>query len=111
MTLEGSEGRDVHVTQPAGSARSWQRDPAILCTDLDSCSVLLDPRTQRVFDLNPTGTVVWQWIDQGVDTAVRQVMASFAVDDATARRDVDVLIAQLAAAGLLVPMAPDEPTV
>ncbi len=70
-------------------------------TDLDACSVLLHPRTQRVFDLNPTGTVVWNSIDDGIETAVERVVATFAIDEERARLDVTALLAQLADAGLV----------
>ena len=74
-----------------------------MCTDLDPCMVLLDPRTQRVFDLNPTGTVVWESIDEGIEAAIERVIATFAVDEEDARRDVALLVGQLVAAGLVVP--------
>ena len=82
--------------------QAWRRDPAITCTDLETCSVLLDPRTQRVFDLNPTGSVVWASIDEGVETAVERVVSAFAVGEKAARRDVMDLVEQLAEADLLV---------
>jgi hypothetical protein len=82
--------------------QSWGRDPAVIYTELDRGSVLLDPRTRRVFDLNPTGTVVWESIDEGIETAVERVIARFAVDEENARRDVELLVAQLADAGLVV---------
>ncbi len=86
-----------------GRTHSWRRDPAVRYTDLDPSSVLLDPRTQRIFDLNPAGRVVWESIDEGIETAVERVIATFAVDEEAARRDVALLVAQLADAGLVVP--------
>lgn len=82
-------------------AKEWVRDPAVMFTHIEREAVLLDPRTRRMFDLNRTGTVVWESIEEGVEAAISQVISVFAVDEVTARLDVEALLEQLVEAGLV----------
>ena len=82
-------------------AKEWVRDPAVMFTHIEREAVLLDPRTRRMFDLNRTGTVVWDSIETGVEAAISQVISAFAVDEVTARLDVEALLEQLVEAGLV----------
>ncbi len=79
----------------------WIRDPVVMYTEIEHQAVLLDPRTRRVFDLNRTGTVVWDSIDEGIETAVMRVVTVFEIDEASARIDVELLLRQLVEAGLV----------
>ena len=79
----------------------WIRDPVVMHTEIEREAVLLDPRTRRMFDLNRTGTVVWESIDEGIDAAIMRVVAVFEIDEASARNDVESLLRQLAEAGLV----------
>ena len=81
---------------------SWGRDPVVMFTEVGRGAVLLDPRTRRIFDLNPTGTVVWVSIDEGIESVVVRLVERFAIDEETARRDVEGLLAQFVEAGLVV---------
>lgn len=79
----------------------WIRDPAVLFTEIAREAVLLDPRTRRMFDLNRTGTVVWDALDDGIEVAVSRVVAAFEIDEAKARIDVESLLLRLVEAGLV----------
>ena len=79
----------------------WVRDPVVMFTEIEGEAVLLDPRTRRMFDLNRTGTVLWESIDDGIDTVVARIVASFEIDEISARDDVEALLQQLAGAGLV----------
>lgn len=80
----------------------WVRDPAVLFTEIEREAVLLDPRTRRMFDLNRTGTVVWDSIDEGLETSIARVVATFEIDEVEARADVESLLLRLVEAGLLL---------
>ena len=81
----------------------WSRDEDIIATDLDDEVVLLNPTTRAVFTLNPTGRAVWHRLASAasLDELVAVLVAEFAVDEATAARDVRVLLDDFAAAGLV----------
>ena len=77
------------------------RNPAVMLTEIERNAVLLDPRTRRMFDLNRTGTVVWESIDEGIDAAISRVVSVFEIGEAQARTDVEALLEQLVEAGLV----------
>lgn len=71
--------------------------------DTDYGQVLLDERTGRYWQLNPTGVVVVRTLLDGADenTAVATLTAAYEVDEAQARQDVSALVAGLRTAGLV----------
>lgn len=81
----------------------WRRNPAVIATELEGETVLLDPATRDLFTLNETGQVVWAVIEDGVDAVVARLTSAFAVPADTARADALELVAALADAGLLSP--------
>ena len=80
----------------------WVRDPVVMYTEIEREAVLLDPRSRRMFDLNRTGTVVWESIDEGIEAAILRVVTVFEIDEAAARADVESLLRQLVEAGLVL---------
>lgn len=78
------------------------RDPEILCTEINGESVLLDPRNQRMFSLNRTGTIVWETVEHGMEAIVAGVLSVYDVDESTVRDDVTELLKALEHAGLVV---------
>lgn len=65
--------------------------------------VVLDLASSTYFSTNATGTLLWQLLASGTDRAdlVRALIERFAVDQATAERDVDAFLADLERAQLL----------
>ena len=87
-------------TQPA---KRYRRLDGVIETELGTELILLDPASQAMFSLNAVGARIWRLLDSATDAAiVAAVVTDFDVDDATASRDVAVLLGQLAEAGLLV---------
>lgn len=73
----------------------------MMFTEIERNAVLLDPRTRRMFDLNRTGTVVWEVIDEGIEAAISRVVSIFEIGESQARDDVEALLRQLVEAGLV----------
>ncbi len=75
----------------------------VLCETLGQEAVLLNLETGTYFGLNATGAHAWQELvaSGDPDAARAAVCAAFAVEDAQARRDLDALVADLEAHGLL----------
>ncbi|MBA2277741.1 MAG: PqqD family protein [Chloroflexia bacterium] len=65
--------------------------------------VLLDTRTGSYRGLNPSATVIWLSLADGADerTAVSAVLDRFDVSSEQAQADLDILVQQLVADGLL----------
>ena len=67
-------------------------------------AVLLDLDTMLYYHLDEVGAFTWELLEAGesLDTIAETIARTFAVDAATARRDLDPLVESLAGAGLLV---------
>jgi hypothetical protein len=72
-------------------------------------AILLNLETLLYFHLDEVGAFIWERLETGEppDRIADAVAGTFAVDAATARRDLDPLLASLVAAGLLVSWTSD----
>jgi hypothetical protein len=79
-------------------------NPEVIAKRLDEAAVLVDIATNRIFELNETGTRIWELLGQGFDTdcIVRRLVNEFEVEDAQAVDEVKSLLEQLRTEGLLV---------
>jgi len=78
--------------------------PDVLVAHLAGEAVLLHAGTREYFRLNETGQVVWQMLEQGrdEDAIVAALIAAYEVTDVAARAEVQRIVRELRAAGLLV---------
>jgi len=78
------------------------RDGVLAC-DLAGGAALLDTGSSTYFALNGVGAAVWSLIERSttVNTLVEHVTTTFEVTSATARHDLEDLIANLAQHGLV----------
>jgi hypothetical protein len=76
----------------------------VIFRDLEGEAVLLDLASGRYFGLNPVGTRIWVLLDAGstVDAVVAAIAAEFEADPDEVARDVDELLTELIAKGLVV---------
>ena len=77
-------------------------DDAMVRTVADE-SVILDLASGKYFGLDPVGTRLWQLLSQGcsIEQACIELLGEYEVEEAQLRRDVQKLIADLLAHGLL----------
>ena len=77
----------------------------VLAAHLGDEAVLLDLDGKRYYRLNESAAVIFKTLEDGGgrDDAVRQLLATFEVDEAEAAKAVDALLADLAARGLVTP--------
>ena len=75
----------------------------VLCQEVNGEMVLLDLRSESYFGLDPTGTRIWQLLESGltVQEMIEQMRAEYDVDEKTLRADVEKLLNELSAAGLV----------
>jgi hypothetical protein len=80
----------------------------VIFRDLEGEAVLLDLASGHYYGLNAVGTRVWMLLESGstVDGAAAAIAVEFDADPAEVARDVDELIADLAAKGLVIPGSP-----
>lgn len=78
--------------------------PDALVAHLDNEVVLLHAGTKEYFRLNETGQAIWKLLEKGtdVDGMVASMIETYDVAPDIARSEVDRLLGELEAAGLLV---------
>ena len=78
--------------------------PRVLIQHLDDEAVLLDLRTDSYFSLNEVAARFWQLLadDEDLDACLARLTAEYEIDEATLRSDIEALVEELLAAGLLV---------
>jgi hypothetical protein len=76
---------------------------------LGDTSVVVNVRTNRIYELNRTGSALWELIEAGCDRAsLEQAMLhQFDVEEAELSREIDEALSLLASAGLVVDDAAD----
>ena len=76
---------------------------SVLHQEIDSETILFDVEAGRYYGLNEIGTRIWQLAQQhgAVAPIVATLLEEYAVDEATLRGDIEGLIGQLVAAGLI----------
>jgi hypothetical protein len=80
-----------------------RRNPEVIAKRLDESTVLVDLATSRIFELNETGTRIWELLGEGLDadSVMRHLVDEFEVEHARAEGEVNNLLARLRADGLL----------
>ena len=103
--MNGDERRPVRDDDPTP-----RRAVAAETLLLDDEALLLDPRTDRIHQLNPQASVIWSVLDgEGtVGDLVDDLADAFAVSPDVVRDDVHRLVEQLAAFDLLEGSEPPE---
>jgi coenzyme PQQ synthesis protein D (PqqD) len=78
-------------------------NPEVVAKRLDQVGILVDVATNRIFELNSSGTRVWELLAQGLDTAgiARRLVEEFDVENGRAADNVNNLVAHLRDEGLL----------
>ncbi len=85
---------DRRVTFPA----------TVLHHRLEDETVLLHSTAAHYYGLDEVGTRVWELLQQNgeIDAVVSVLLEEYDIDEATLRGDVDRLVSELAAAGLII---------
>jgi len=90
-------GADTDVT--------FQIPPSVVAQEVEGEAVILDLGSGRYFGLDVAGTRIWQLLGEGKsrETVLRAMLAEFDVDEERLRRDLEALLAELLARGLVEP--------
>jgi hypothetical protein len=78
-------------------------NPEVIAKRLDQTTVLVDISTSRIFELNETGTRIWELLGQGlnVEQIVQYLVSEFEVKDSQAAEELRTLLSQLRDQGLV----------
>lgn len=91
--------------QGPGPGREGTLTPAadVAARRLGDEIVLVNLRTNLIYELNPTGARVWELLVEGCDRPEieRRLLADFDVAEETLRAEIDELLASLLEAGLV----------
>ena len=84
----------------------------VVCRDLAGESVLLNLSTGTYFGLDAVGTRLWHLVTEHGSTAlaIETLIAEYDVDESRLQKDVEALIEQLLAKGLLTTDVEHTPT-
>jgi Coenzyme PQQ synthesis protein D (PqqD) len=91
-----------HESGGEGRARLW---PAadVVSRRLDDQVVLVNLRTNLIYELNETGARLWELLAEGCDRSEveRRMLQEFDVTEDTLRTEIDGLVSSLLTAGLV----------
>ena len=75
----------------------------VLLSNVDDGAVLLHAKRGVYFGLNPVGSEIWTMLTQGLSSSdcVAQLIASYEIDETTAKQDYEELIMELLEQGLI----------
>ncbi len=78
-------------------------NPEVIAKRLDQTTVLVDISTSRIFELNETGTRVWELLGQGLNAEriIQHLVLEFEVADSQAAEELKTLLSQLQNEGLV----------
>jgi hypothetical protein len=82
---------------------TYQSAPQVLARRMPGGAVLVHLDSNRIFELNETGSRIWDLVIDGIDRAgvVERLVAEFDVDVDRAVRELDDLLRALLREGLL----------
>jgi hypothetical protein len=79
-------------------------NPEVIAKRIDQNTVLVDIATSNMFELNETGTRIWELLGQGfnVEQIVKHLASEFEVEASQAAEELKTLLSQLQEQGLVV---------
>lgn len=84
-------------------SRFFRRCPDLLSREVNGETILLHLSGYSYYGMNRAGSAVWRGLahSTSVENLARHMGAEFAVDEATARRDIGIFLAELEGQGLI----------
>ena len=84
--------------------KTYQKNPSVVCTELDDGAILLNLDTKYYYNLNETGLRIWQILDEvGTPLQIAKRLASeYDIDVEGAETSVFRLIKELEIEGLVM---------
>ncbi len=82
---------------------AMRRNPEVIAKRLENTTVLVHLPTSNIFELNETGTRIWELVGEGLETGtiVSRLTTEFEVDHEQAEAQVREVVSRLHANGLV----------
>jgi hypothetical protein len=86
------------------SASAWRSAPDVVVERMEGSALLINLKTNRMFELDSTGARLWDLLTEGldVDAITAQLLREYDVDAAGLAREVDELLRDLESEQLVV---------
>lgn len=83
----------------------YQKNPSIVCTELDDGGILLNLDTKYYYTLNQTGLRIWQILDElkSPSDIVRNLTIEYEVDENMAMQSVARIMKDMERENLIIP--------
>lgn len=106
-TAPGAAGDRGQPVAGDPDAERFAPSPRVRARRVGEETVLLDLGSDRYFALNEVGAEVWAGLERGLDRGeiLAALLAAFDAEEETVRGDLDALLAELLAEGLIRPAA------
>lgn len=90
------------TTSPSGP-RALRPAPDVIARRIDNGTVLIELKTNKIYELNATGTRIWEMLGAGATVAEMQagLQREFEVEAAEAARAIEETLARLSDEGLV----------
>jgi len=87
------------------ATKGWRPAPDVLVERMEDSALLINLTTNRMFELNPTGTHLWDLLVEGldVDAIKARLLRDYVVDASTVDHEVEGLLTRLESEKLVVP--------
>lgn len=89
---------------------TYRRAPGVLLREIDGELLLLNTDTDSYFGLNPSGASMYQHLADGatIQDTIKAICADYSISDEVVTNDLETLVDQLLARGLLLQESPSE---
>jgi coenzyme PQQ synthesis protein D (PqqD) len=92
------------VESGSASASAWRSAPDVVVERMDGSALLINLKTNRMFELDSTGARLWDLLTEGldVDAITAQLHREYDVDASVLAREVEGLLRNLESEQLVV---------
>ncbi|MER3448069.1 MAG: hypothetical protein C4291_15145 [Candidatus Dadabacteria bacterium] len=90
-------------------SRTYQKNPSVVCTELDDGAVLLNLDSKYYYSLNETGLRIWQIMGEVQDPLeiAKRLASEYEIDTERAKASVVELLEELEKERLIIPNKAD----
>jgi len=95
----------MSADEDPSATRGWRPAPDVLVERMEDSALLINLTTNRMFELNQTGTLFWDLLVEGLDLdAIKaRLLDDYLVDASLVAREVEDLLKRLESEKLVVP--------
>jgi hypothetical protein len=95
----------MSADEGSSTTKGWCPAPDVLVERMEDSALLINLTTNRMFELNPTGTRLWDLLVEGldIDAIKARLLGDYLVEASTLDHEVQDLLTRLESEKLVVP--------